>query len=187
MRFTIPLLVVLLAPSTATAQSASLRDQVVTAGISEELVIADYPALPLHELTSAAGTVVHVTIRRSHAFLSSDGASMLTDYKAVVMDVVKSPSTARLNVGDEITIRRTGGVMNIEGRTVYSNEAGFPQFAAPAEYVLFLRTQPGQPFELVTGPYSAFRVQNDAIVFGDQNPPAASIPVPLFVREVKAK
>ena len=121
--------VVVAAPSTVVAQH-TLRDQVLTAGISEEVVVADHPTLPLRELTSTSGAVVHVTIRRSTAFLSTDGASVQTDYKAVVVDVVKPSEATRLFVGDEITIRRVGGVMNLEGRTLYSNEAGFPPFAA---------------------------------------------------------
>ena len=177
------LFVVVAAPSTVVAQH-TLRDQVLTAGISEEVVVADHPTLPLRELTSASGAVVHVTIRRSTAFLSTDGASIQTDYKAVVVGVVKPSDPTRLTIGDEITIRRIGGVMNLEGRTLYSNEAGFPPFAAATEYVLFLKTQPGQPFELVTGPHSAFRVQDGAIVFGDQNPAAVTIPMSVFVREI---
>ena len=186
--FILPLFLVVTAPSAVSAQQTlprqNVEDQVLTAGIFEEVVVADYPSLPLRELTSTAGTVVHVVIRRSNVFLTPDRASIQTDYKAAVVDVVKA-TASRLDVGDEITIRRVGGVMNIEGHTVYSNEGGFPQFAAGSEYVLFLRTQPGQPFELVTGPLSAFRVQEGAIVFGDQNPSATAIPMPLFVREVK--
>jgi hypothetical protein len=187
--FILPLFLVVMAPSAVSAQQTlpqqNVEDQARTAGIFEEVVVADYPSLPLRELTSTAGTVVHVVIRRGNTFRTGDRASIQTDYKAAVVDVVKAPSASRLNAGDEITIRRLGGVINIEGHTVYSNEGGFPQFAAGSEYVLFLRTQPGQPFELVTGPLSAFRVQEGAIVFGDQDPQAVAIPMPLFVREVK--
>lgn len=180
----LPLFLVVTAPAIAGAQQ-TMREQVLTMGISEEVVIVDYPSLPLRELTSTAGAVVHVAIRSSDTFLSANGTTILTDYRAAVVDLVKDPSGSRISVGDVITIRRVGGVMNIEGRKVFSNESGFPPFTSGGEYVLFLKTESGQPYELLAGPQSAFRVHAGTIVSAADGNRSAAVLMPRFVHEVK--
>jgi hypothetical protein len=184
----LPLLLAAVTPALAQTQY-SLRSQVQTLGVSEEIVIADYPALTLRGLTSSAEAVVHVVIRNSDAVLTGDGAAIVTDYRAAVVDVFKDGPDARVSAGDVITIRRIGGAIHLEGRAVLSTESGFAPFAGGGEYILFLKSGSGQPFEMLAGPQSAFHVRNGAAV-------AMSAPVslqgssavltPVFVRDVRA-
>jgi hypothetical protein len=171
-------------PAIAGAQP-TLREQALTLGVSEQIVIVDYPSLPLRQLTAAAGVILRVMIRGSQTSLTANGTSIVTDYWAAVIDVVKGPAGSRLNSRDVITVRRVGGVIDIEGFTVSSYENGFPPFETGKEYVLFLKAQPGQPFELVAGPQSAFRVDARTIVPASADAQRSAIPMPQFVREVR--
>jgi hypothetical protein len=178
-------LLILGSPVAADAQE-TIREQVLTNGVSEELVVVDHPSLSFGELVSTAGAVVHVSVRTSETFLSSDGRSIFTDYRVAVIDVLKESSGPRIGAGDTITIRRVGGVMNIEGRRVFSNEAGFPRFTTGDNYVLFLKTQTGQPHEIMAGSQSAFRVQQGTVapLVGsiDQAP---GVVLPVFTQELR--
>jgi hypothetical protein len=173
-------LLIVTVPALAGAQT--LREQVLTAGISEEVLLVDYPSLALRDLTSAANAVVHVSIRSGASFLSDNGESMHTDYPAAVIDVVKA-SGSRVKRGDVITIRRAGGVMDIDGRKVFSNESGFPQFES-GEYVLFLKKS-GKAYALVAGPQSAFRVHDGTIAPAADEQRSAAVLMPQFVSEVR--
>ena len=169
-------------PSLATAQT--VREQVVGAGVSEEIVVADYPPLSLAAMTSAAGAVLHVTIRSGDTFLSRDGMAIETDYRATVIDVVKEVNGVA--AGDVITVRRTGGTLSLEGRSVVSSEQDFPAFVAGGGYVLFLKTDGGQPFEMLAGPQSAFRVHEGGVAaMGPSTRTPATVLLPLFLHEVR--
>jgi hypothetical protein len=188
----LPLLLIVTAPVPAFPQEAApppapptMREQVLALGVSEEIVVADYPALPLRDQASAATAVVHVTVRGGDSFLSGDGQAILTDYRMIVVDVLKD-ATSRLNAGDVVTVRRTGGVTSIAGRKVFSSENGFPAFSAGGEYVLFLKADAGQPFEMLAGPQSAFRVHQGTITpVADERARTSAVLMPLFVHEVK--
>ena len=178
------LFVLVTVPGAASAQN-TIREQVLKNGVSEEVVIAEYPTLSVRALTAAAGAVVHVAVRSGDTFLSSDGRAVLTDYRVAVVDVVKD-SASHLSAGDVITVRRVGGRLDVEGRTFLSNEAGFAQFADGAEYVLFLKTDSGQPFEMFAGPQSAYRVHQGTLTpltsAGDRT---ALVPMQAFLGELK--
>ena len=188
----LPLLLVVTAPVPGFAQQAApppaaptMRELVLALGVSEEIVVADYPSLPLREQASAAAAVVHVTVRSGDTFLSGDGQAILTDYRMTVVDVLKD-ATSRLTAGDVVTVRRTGGVATVAGRKVFSTENGFPQSTTGGEYVLFLKAEPGQPFEMLAGPQSAFRVHQGTITpVTDGRERAAAVLMPLFVHEVR--
>ena len=179
--FAFALLVTVLVPARASAQQHTLREQVLTMGVTEEVVVSAHPQLGPREMAAAAGAVVRVAVRNHDTFLSADGATMLTDYRAAVTEVIKDAARA-VAVGDVITIRRVGGVMQIDGRKVFSNEAGFPPFADGAEYVLFLKDG-GQPYELVAGAASAFRVEKGLVAPVADD--AAPVLMPAFVQELK--
>lgn len=180
-----PLLMLSLTPAIAGAQTPTIRDRVLTEGVSEEVILVDYPALPLRTLTSSAGVIVHVSIRSRDTFVSND--AILTDYRATVVDVVKADPAARLTAGDVITIRRAGGELQIDGRTVFSNESGFPPFARGGEYVLFLKTGTGQPYEMLAGAQSAFRVDRGTVApVAEAGNSAMAVLMPLFLHDVRA-
>lgn len=170
-------------PAAAGAQQHTLREQVRTMGVSEEVVVSAHPVLGPREMAAAAESVVRVAVRNRDTFLSPDGSTMLTDYRATVNEVIKD-ATGRVAAGDIITIRRVGGVMEIDGRKVFSNEAGFPPFAEGAEYLLFLKGS-GQPFELVGGAQSAFRVEGGLVAPMAND--AAPVLIPAFVQELKER
>lgn len=155
----------------------------LTNGVSEELVIVDYPSLSLGAMTASACAVVRVAIRNSDSFLSSDGMEILTDYRVAVVDVIKE--SARITAGDVITIRRVGGALNIEGRRILSNESGFPAFSDGSEYVLFLKTGSSQSFELAAGPHSAFRVDRGMVAPLASARRSSAVLLPEFLGEVK--
>ena len=180
--FAFGLVLTVAVPAAAGAQQHTLREQVRTMGVSEEVILSAHPQLGPRQMAAAAGAVVRVTVRNRDTFLSADGATMLSDYRATVSEVIKD-GTGRVSAGDIITIRRVGGVMQIEGRKVFSNEAGFPPFAEGAEYVLFLKG-PGQPFELVGGAPSAFRVEGGLVAPVADD--AAPVLMPAFLQEVKS-
>jgi hypothetical protein len=170
-------------PAAGGAQPHTFREQVLTLGVSEEVVVSAHAPLGPREMAAAAGAVVRVAVRSRDTFLSPDGATMLTDYRTSVSEVIKD-ATGRLAAGEVITIRRVGGVMQIEGRRVFSNEAGFPPFADGAEYVLFLKGG-GQPFELLGGAESAFRVEGGLVAPVADD--AAPVLMPAFVQEVRGR
>jgi hypothetical protein len=177
------LFVLVAIPSVVSAQT--LRDQILKNGVSEEVVVADYPAMSVRALTGAAGAVVHVSIRSADAFLSSDGEAVLTDYRVAIVDVIKDSAT-HLNTGDVVTIRRVGGKLNLEGRTFLSNEAGFAPFASDAEYVLFLKTDAGQPFEMLAGPQSAYLVHQGTVASLTRAARGeALVPMPTFLSNIR--
>lgn len=180
------LLVLVTLPGAASAQQpATIREQVLKNGVSEEVVIAEYPTLSVRAMTAAAGAVVHVAVRSGDSFLSSDGSAILTDYRVAVIDVIKD-SGPRLNSGDVITVRRVGGSLKIEGRTVLSNEAGFAPFSSGAEYVLFLKTDSGQPFAMLAGPQSAYLVHQGTLVpLVSTGPRPALLPMQAFLSDLR--
>jgi hypothetical protein len=184
----LPLLLTAATPSFAEAQY-SLRSRVQDLGVSEEIVIGDYPALTLRSLTSSAEAVVRVVIRNSDTLLTSDGTAIVTDYRAAVVDVLKDRSDAHVSVGDVITIRRLGGMLTLEGRTIVSTEIGFASFASGGEYILFLKSGSGQPFEILAGPQSAFLVREGAAMPMTAPGPlkgSSAVLTPVFVRDVRA-
>ena len=172
-------------PGAATAQE-TIREQVLKNGVSEEVVIADHPALSVRALTASAGAVVHVAVRSSDTFLSSDGSTVLTDYRVAVVDVIKD-SASHVSSGDVITVRRVGGTLNIEGRKFLSNEAGFAPFSTGAEYVLFLKTDSGQPFEMLAGPQSAYLVHQGTVasLMSSGQPRPLLVPMQAFLNDVR--
>lgn len=177
------LIVLVATPAVVTAQG--LRDEILKNGVSEEVVIAEYPAMSVRTLTAAAGAVVHISVRNSDTFLSSDGNSVVTDYRVAIIDVIKD-SAARLTPGDIVTVRRLGGTLDIEGRTVLSNEAGFAPFSSGAEYVLFLKTDSGQPFEMFAGPQSAYRVhEGTATSLTQTEKRPRLVPMESFLGEIR--
>lgn len=158
----LPMFLIATVPGAAGAQQ-TLGEQVRTLGVSEAIVISEYPSMPLSVLTARAGAVVHVAVRSVDSFLSSDGLDILTDYRATVVDVLKESSAAPIAPGDIVTIRRDGGSVSIGGRNVVSNEIGFAPFESGREYVLFLKTDAGQPFAMLAGPQSAYRIHEGMI------------------------
>ncbi len=168
-------------PSVASAQT--MREQVRTLGVSEEIVVSEYPSLPLSTLASTAGAVVQVSVRSTDTFLSSDGTAILTDYRVTVVDVIKGEGVIR--TGDVVTVRRPGGVLNIEGRKVISNENQFPAFATGSEYVLFLKTDVGQPYHMAAGPQSAYRIYDGSVVAMGELSKVSATRIPVFVQEVR--
>lgn len=171
-------------PGAASAQQ-TIKEQVLKNGVSEEVVIADYPTLSVGALSAAAGAVVHVAVRSSDTFLSSDGSAILTDYRVAVVDVIKD-SASHVNAGDVITIRRVGGALKIEGRTFLSNEAGFAPFSTGAEYVLFLKTDSGQPFEMLAGAQSAYLVHQGTVAsLMSSGPRPLLVPMQSFLSDVR--
>jgi hypothetical protein len=180
------MLVIAAAPTIAGAQQ-TMREQVLTMGVSEELVITEYPSMPLSVLTGTAGAVVHVALRSHDTFLSSDGTDILTDYRATVVDVLKESTGQGIGAGDIITIRRAGGSMNIAGRQVLSHESGFPSFESGREYVLFLKTDAGQPFAMLAGPQSAYRIHDGGIApMIEAEKGSAVVRTPTFIHLVRA-
>ena len=177
----LPLFVTIMIPSVASAQT--MREQVRTLGVSEEIVVSEYPSLPLSTLASTAGAVVQVSVRSTDTFLSSDGTAILTDYRVTVVDVIKGEGVIR--TGDVVTVRRPGGVLNIEGRRVISNENQFPAFATGSEYVLFLKTDVGQPYHMAAGPQSAYRIYDGSVVAMGELSKVSATRIPVFVQEVR--
>ena len=169
----------------ATAGAQTLRDQVIKNGVSEEIIIGEYPAVSLRDLAASAEAVVHVSIRNTDTFLSGDGMAILTDYRATVIDVIRANDESRLGAGDVLTVRRLGGTLHVEGRKVVSNESGFPQFSNGREYILFLRAGAGHPYELTAGPRSAFRVDEGSVIPIATSSERIPVLLPLFVHEVK--
>jgi hypothetical protein len=177
----VTLFVTMLIPSVASAQT--MREQVRTLGVSEEIVVSDYPSLPLSGLATSAGAVVQISVRSTDTFLSSDGTAILTDYRVTVVDVIKGDGS--IAAGDVVTVRRPGGVLNIEGRKVISSENRFPAFAAGSEYVLFLKTDAGQPYQMLAGPQSAYRIYDGSVVAMGELSKIAAVRMPVFVQEVR--
>jgi hypothetical protein len=177
------LFILIAMPAVVSAQT--LRDQILKNGVSEEVVIADYPVMSVRALTAAAGAVVHVAVRSSDTFLSSDGGTVLTDYRVAIVDVLKD-SASHLIPGDVVTIRRVGGTLYLEGRTFFSNEAGFSPFASGAEYVLFLKTESGQPFEMFAGPQSAYLVHQGTVAsLAHSTPRPTLVPMQAFMSDIR--
>jgi hypothetical protein len=145
----------------ADPQPPSLRAAARELGAYEEIVLVSYPVARLADLAAASELIAEVAITAEKSFLTQDGAEIWTDYAAEISQAIDPRHYTRVRT---IVIRRRGGVVELDGRRVQSQENGFPPFSLGARYVVFLRkTQYQDTYTVVFGSAGAFEVMGDVV------------------------
>jgi hypothetical protein len=140
----------------ADSQPPSLRAAARELGAYEEIVLVSYPSVRLADLAAASELIAEVAVTAEKSFLTQDGTEIWTDYAAEISQTIDPRHYARERA---IVIRRRGGVVEIDGRRLQSQENGFPPFAVGQRYVVFLRKGHYQDaYTVVCGSAGAFEV-----------------------------
>ncbi len=105
----------------------SLKELVKKYGRVEPILLEETGPADLGELVATASLIVDGTIRGVRSYLAERETEIWTDYDLAIIDVYKQSKTAR-HKGDVVTIRRRGGVMNVDGYDVVARVPDFPFF-----------------------------------------------------------
>ena len=140
-----------------------------------------------------ADTIVIGDIRSARALLSSDERELVTDSVVTIDRVLKRTAGAGLAKGDSLTVRRDGGITELEGNRVVAVEEDFPDLRVGQRYLLFLKSAPkAEPYRVVHGPEGAFLISGDSVrqvaeAFGSWNRErGTSTPLASFVNEIQS-
>jgi hypothetical protein len=82
------------------------------------------------------------------SYMTAGKGFLNTDWSFVVEEVLKDNPLASVNSGESITVIRSGGKLNIGGRTVHAVQRFYKEFRSGNQYLLFLKFVPE------TGAYS---------------------------------
>lgn len=93
----------------------------------------------LNILACDADAVVIGTVESQSARLTEDETWVLTEYKVTVKEVLRDNTTAPIHPGDDITVARSGGTLQINGRKVTMKDRAFMPFRLGDRYLLFLQ------------------------------------------------
>jgi hypothetical protein len=144
----------------------------------------------LKGITCDADAIVVGVLNSQHtSHLTEGGSFIFTDYELTVKDVVKDNAAASIQPGRAITITRSGGEVQINGRTVRAIDDSFKPFKVGERYVLFLR------FISATGAYRAsgsgsFQLRDDRVTkLGDAITQWGTVrdDASAFIAEVRAE
>jgi hypothetical protein len=128
------------------------------------------PAPPLAEFlrrqTCAADLVVLGIVRNKASQLTEDGSFIFTDYEIAVEEVLKNNQVAPASQGDDITVTRYGGAVELNGHVARATDPAMGLLRAGETYLLYLK------FLHETGAYrpiggglaeDTFRIQGEKI------------------------
>lgn len=103
---------------------------------STELIISgNYPAIDLRGLVDAADVIGRTVVLAAESRLTPNESGIETVYTVQMVDTYFATRALRHQT---IKVRRDGGVVNLDGRSVNSYETDFPPFEIGREYILFL-------------------------------------------------
>jgi hypothetical protein len=122
----------------------------------------DYVPADLGKVANEADIIMLGKITGSSTRLNKEQQGLRTDYQFDVRKILK-PEVPSKQQGT-ITVRRTGGIMFIEGHKVTHTVAHTPLFETGRDYILFLRFDPtSNTYELAHGPFGMYEVKGNRI------------------------
>jgi hypothetical protein len=151
--------------------------------------VTSYEPVQLADLAGRADLVVEASTTGGQSVLKQDETDIYTDYTFTISALIKNRRRIGLHVGDAITVRRVGGSVQIDGRTVQSIENGFPVFNAGERYILFLvQTPRPDAYAVMGGPQGVFGGAEtiSQLSADDDRPDARDVPRAAFLNEVRA-
>jgi hypothetical protein len=155
------LLLLVVCAQVADPQTPTLRAAARELGAYEEIVLVSHPVVRLADLAAASELIAEVAITTEKSFLTQDGTEIWTDYVAEITQPIDPRHYTRERM---IMIRRRGGVVDIDGRRIQSQENGFPPFSVGERYVVFLRKgQIQDAYTVVCGSAGAFEVTEGTV------------------------
>src|SRR6266850_1999355 len=101
----------------------------------------------------ASDAVVVGTVTAGQAYLSNDRRNIYSEFKLKLQEIIKTPSTPYLRVGDSIDIERKGGAVRLRSGKVLTRSAladSMPQIGK--RYLFFLKyNQDTEDYGVLTG------------------------------------
>lgn len=119
---------------------------------------------------ATSDTVVVATIKSGSAFLSNDRRDIYSEFRATIDDVLKTPSTPHLRVGDSIVVHRHGGSIKLpSGKSLVRGAVGDSMPVVGGQYLLFLKYDPStEDYHVETG----YQLQNGHAYHLDSDTPS---------------
>ena len=176
----------------------SLRSRAkASGGEAKSLVIADFSSYRVPELARRADVIVHGHVVETRSHLIDNETTVVTDVTVLARRTLKesTPIAWRPQPGATapLVVRYVGGTVVEGGLRMTTNVSAFPSNEAlkPGDdVVLFLLYEPNERvFELVDGPFAAFRVTQGRVSYltnaagsemGDRDP----APIATFLADV---
>ena len=126
---------------------------------TEQIIFNDYEPATFEMLVTKSDPIILGTVKAERTFLLGD--QILTHYEVIVDRVIKSTRTPSPATGSVLEVRRSGGTMTIERRSVVARESQFPPFTIGDRYLLFLTPgDAGVYYQVSWGPQGAFTLVN---------------------------
>ncbi|HEY0006664.1 MAG TPA: hypothetical protein VGB17_17915 [Pyrinomonadaceae bacterium] len=96
----------------------------------------------LKSLSCQADAIVVGAVKSKSAQLTEDETFIFTDYEVRVEEIIKNNVAAAIQVKGELTLARPGGVVSLNGRTIYALDRSFKPLELGGRYLLFLQFIP---------------------------------------------
>ncbi|HEX6045636.1 MAG TPA: hypothetical protein VFZ22_14180 [Pyrinomonadaceae bacterium] len=115
----------------------------------------------LSDLGRASGVVVIGNVESTNTRLVSSERFIVTDYTVKLTEVIKG----YLRVGQTITVRKPGGLMNFDDGTSAEVKMAesWPAMNTTSKYVLFLSAKPDFTFSIVGGPQGLLEMKGTVL------------------------
>ena len=150
-------------------------------GYASIVVDQEAPLLTVEQMSANADLIIRGRIIQTTPRLSDDESVVYTEYTIAPAEVIKGiaelSTAARPGPMAPLTVRQVGGTMTVDGlrlRTETNYEASGSPLVLRGEYVLFLakalesslvKVAKPSSYEVVAGPYAAYKIQNGKIVY----------------------
>jgi hypothetical protein len=129
---------------------------------TEQIIFNDYETATFETLVTKSDPIILGTVKAERTFLLGD--RILTHYEVIVDRVIKSTRTPGPATGGVLEVRRSGGTMTVERRSVVARESQFPPFIKGDRYLLFLTPgDAGAYYQVSWGPQGAFTLTNGMV------------------------
>jgi hypothetical protein len=129
----------------------------------------------LQETTCKADVAVLVLVKSKASQLTVDGTFIFTDYEVVIEDVLKNNSNAAVQPKQEITVTRSGGVVNLNGKILAVKDKSFKPLEAGKTYLLFLSYLPSTGAYKPLNSESSFDIGNRQLLPLTEEEPSDAI------------
>ena len=157
--YSVALVAALIAAIASSAELQTLRERVRKQGNVDVVELLEYAPTTLPELATRAESIIEGRIGACLSSLTADERSVHTDCTVQVVRVFKGAAVQTM------TLRRPGGVISLEGRTVHVASNGSPDLNANETYIVFLQyDSASRTYSILFGPQGTLRVENDTVV-----------------------
>ena len=157
--YSVALVAALIAAIASSAELQTLRERVRKQGNVDVVELLEYAPTTLPELATRADSIIEGPIGACLSSLTADERSVHTDCTVQVVRVFKGAAVQTM------TLRRPGGVISLEGRTVQVASNGSSDLNANETYIVFLQyDSTSRTYSILFGPQGTLRVENDTVV-----------------------